>query len=187
MGPEMTSALVYLLLKKGRDRLDPGSWRPLSLLGCDYKIFARVLARRLNPLMPQLCSSSQTAYVRYRNITETMSLTQGVIQLAKDKNMEWVLLFFDAEKAFDRVNWTMLFDHLMPNLGFGSAYIKMVKLTYRYWDGDEGRLRGAIAELLVNGNMLPGWELSRGVRQGDPLAALLFALVLELVDAAVAR
>ena len=45
MGPEMTSALVYLLLKKGRDRLDPGSWRPLSLLGCDYKIFARVLAR----------------------------------------------------------------------------------------------------------------------------------------------
>ena len=29
MGPEMTSALVYLLLKKGRDRLDPGSWRPL--------------------------------------------------------------------------------------------------------------------------------------------------------------
>ena len=186
MGPEMTSALVYLLLKKGRDRLDPGSWRPLSLLGCDYKIFARVLARRLNPLMPQLCSCSQTAYVRYRNITETMSLTQGVIQLAKDKNMEWVLLFFDAEKAFDRVNWTMLFDHLMPKLGFGSAYIKMVKLTYRYWDGDEGRLRGAIAELLVNGNILPGWELSRGVRQGDPLAALLFALVMELVDAAVA-
>ena len=80
----------------------------------------------------------------------------------------------------------MLFDHLMPKLGFGSAYIKMVKLTYRYWDGDEGRLRGAIAELLVNGNILPGWELSRGVRQGDPLAALLFALVMELVDAAVA-
>ena len=186
MGPEMTSALVYLLLKKGRDRLDPGSWRPLSLLGCDYKIFARVLARRLNPLMPQLCSCSQTAYVRYRNITETMSLTQGVIQLAKEKNMEWVLLFFDAEKAFDRVNWTMLFDHLMPKMGFGSAYIKMVKLTYHYWDKDDGRLRGAIAELLINGNILPGWELSRGVRQGDPLAALLFALVMELVDAAIA-
>ena len=186
MGSEMTSALVYLLLKKGRDRLDPGSWRPLSLLGCDYKIFARVLAQRLNPLMPQLCGCSQTAYVKYRNITETMSLTQGIIQLAKDKQKEWVLLFFDAEKAFDRVNWTMLFDHLMPKLGFGSAYIKMVKLMYHYWDGDEGRLHGAIAELLVNGNILPGWELSRGVRQGDPLAALLFALVMELVDAAVA-
>uniref|UniRef100_A0A8C9X2A1 Reverse transcriptase domain-containing protein n=1 Tax=Sander lucioperca TaxID=283035 RepID=A0A8C9X2A1_SANLU len=44
----MTQATISVLLKKDKDPLDCGSYRPISLLCCDYKILTKVLlARRL--------------------------------------------------------------------------------------------------------------------------------------------
>lgn len=45
--PTFYQATISLILKKDKSPLDCGSYRPISLLNCDYKILAKVLSFRL--------------------------------------------------------------------------------------------------------------------------------------------
>lgn len=49
--PTWSQADIVVIPKKDKDASDVKSYRPISLLNCDYKIFARVLALRLNKIL----------------------------------------------------------------------------------------------------------------------------------------
>ena len=55
------TAFITLIFKKG-DRLDM-NWRPISLLTCDYKLCARVLAGRLFHVLQSIIGLDQTCGV----------------------------------------------------------------------------------------------------------------------------
>jgi hypothetical protein len=42
-----SQSVIKLLLKKGKNKLLLNSWRPISLMNCDAKLFSKVLAKRL--------------------------------------------------------------------------------------------------------------------------------------------
>lgn len=50
----MTQATISVLLKKGKDPLRCESYRPVSLLCCDYKILAKLLADRLERVLDKI-------------------------------------------------------------------------------------------------------------------------------------
>eukprot|EP00798_Chlamydomonas_sp_ICE-L_P007296 gene7296-biopygen17107 len=50
---------LLIILHKGEDHLNPGNYRPITLLNSDYKLLAKVLANRLGPVLPQIISSDQ--------------------------------------------------------------------------------------------------------------------------------
>lgn len=54
----LTEASIILLLKPGKDCTD---CRPISLLNCDVKILAEVLALRLEVIMQEVISTDQTS------------------------------------------------------------------------------------------------------------------------------
>lgn len=56
-------ANICLLLKKDRDDTDPSSYRPLSLLNCDQKIVAKMLAIRLSKHLTLLIHHDQTGFI----------------------------------------------------------------------------------------------------------------------------
>lgn len=57
----MTKATVILIPKLGKDPLDPGSYRPISLLQSDIKILAKALSIRLNKVIASIIHPTSRA------------------------------------------------------------------------------------------------------------------------------
>ena len=53
--------IISLIEKIGKDPLFLANWRPLTLLNCDYKILAKILARRMNTVLPKLINLCKLA------------------------------------------------------------------------------------------------------------------------------
>ena len=79
-----------------------------------------------------------------------------------------VVISLDAEKAFDRVEWSFLFECL-SRLGFGTSFRSWVELLYF----------SPKASVVINRNCSKLFSLTRGTCQGSPISPLLFALVIE--------
>ena len=52
-------SLISLMPKPEKDLLSIKNWRPLSLLNCDYKIYAKAIANRLQIVLPDLIKTKQ--------------------------------------------------------------------------------------------------------------------------------
>ena len=50
--------MIHLIPKSGGSDNDISKWRPITLLNTVYKLLAKIVARRLTPLLPQLIHPS---------------------------------------------------------------------------------------------------------------------------------
>ena len=65
-------------LKNAGDSPQPLNYRPISLLNSDYKLLNKVLASRVNNILPTIISSCQSGFVKGRRIAEPIHLIQAV-------------------------------------------------------------------------------------------------------------
>ena len=169
---EMSSSqrlgIIMLLPKKDKDRMFLKNWRPLSILCTDYKLISKMLALRLSNVLPSIINSDQTAYIKGRYIGENIRTVSDIVDYCKAKNMTSVLLLIDFEKAFDTVNWIFLHKTL-SKFNLGDTFKKWIKLLYN----------NIQSTVINNGYFSPYFNLRRGVRQGCPISAYLFLLVVE--------
>lgn len=99
----LNSANIALLPKKDAAE-DVSDFRPISLIHAIAKILAKVLALRLGPLMNDLASNAQSAFINKRSIHDNFLYVKS---LAK------TLLFkLDIRKAFDSIHWEFIMDFL---------------------------------------------------------------------------
>ena len=122
-------AIITLLEKKGKDRSYLVNWRPISLLNFDYKLLTKVLANRVKKVIPSIISSSQTAYVRDRSITDSVKLVQDIIHLLDLQKSLGLLLLVDFQKAFDSINWKYVID-ILERFNFGPTFVRWVEIIY---------------------------------------------------------
>ncbi len=66
------TSLISLLLKKGKDPLDCSSYRPISLIPCDLKIYAKVFASGMEKVIHSLIKEDQTGFIKGRNASDNM-------------------------------------------------------------------------------------------------------------------
>ena len=79
------------------------------------------------------------------------------------------MVTIDIEKAFDSVNHTFLIATL-EKFGFGEDFINWIKTI----------LKNQESCIINGGTTTKYFNLKRGTRQGDPISAYLFILVLEI-------
>jgi hypothetical protein len=87
------------------------------LLGCVYKLIAKVLAARLAKIFSPLVSKSQSAFLKGRQLVEGVVVVNEVIDYAKKSGKECMILKVDFEKAYDSVDWKFL-DYVLQRFGF---------------------------------------------------------------------
>lgn len=84
-------------------------YRPISLLQTSYKVFAKVLATRLQLSLPRAISDSQQGFFHGRKMTNTVMMMMA--HLATARELEEVsaaqsrcILLLDFRKAYDTVD-----------------------------------------------------------------------------------
>jgi hypothetical protein len=79
-------------------------FRPISLIYCSFKIFAKALNNRLVRFCDKMLSYNQTAFVKVRFILESVMSAHEIIHETIKSNKKHVVLKLDYKKAYDRVN-----------------------------------------------------------------------------------
>ena len=154
------------LLRKNKHGGDGiSNFRPLTVLNTDLKILAKILANRLQTVLPSLICPEQTCAVKGRTIQDSLHLVRTIIEKV-DGNA--ALINLDQSKAFHRVDHAFL-EAVLSAAGFGLHFRTWIRLLYAY--------SGVMVE--VNGVRLEPFTLTRSIRQGCPLSPMLYILALE--------
>ena len=161
---------VISLIHKKNEKDSLKNFRPISLTNVDYKIIAFVFAKRLQNILPQLINENQTAYIKGRYIGENARLILDIFEYCENENSDGILLFLDFEKAFDSVEWNFLYK-VLQKFNIGNTFIKWIKILYT----------NPMFKMKNNGWLSKNCEMSRGIRQGCPISALLYLFVAEIL------
>nr|GEW90934.1 RNA-directed DNA polymerase, eukaryota, reverse transcriptase zinc-binding domain protein [Tanacetum cinerariifolium] len=114
------------LIPKLNDAKVVKDYRPISLIGCQYKIVGKILANRLSMVMDKLISKEQPAFIRDRQILDGPMILSKVIQWWNRKRKKSMIFKVDFKKAFDLVRWDFL-DMILQKFGFG-RFFKGIKV-----------------------------------------------------------
>ena len=92
-----------------------------------------------------------------------------ILQVTDFLNLRGLVVTVDIQKAFDSVNRLFLITAL-KKFGFGETFINWIKIL----------LRNQESCIINGGTTTKYFKLQKGTRQGDPISAYLFILVLEI-------
>ncbi|CAI5479668.1 unnamed protein product [Closterium sp. Yama58-4] len=166
--PSMLTGRTVLIPKRGDSSLVE-NLRPITCMNADYKVLALCLANRLQLVLPQVIHPSQTAFIKNRKIGDTINDTLDIMDWAAFSSAPLLALTVDFRKAYDLVDRPFLLQALAV-LGLPASFIHWVRLTHS----------DTSTRISVNNMLGPTFPVRTGVRQGCPLAPLLFVCVIEI-------
>lgn len=173
--PDFTLGLI-VLLPKNNDQQSLNNKRPITHLNAIYKFGAKVMQRRLTPILQRiiapLIAPQQFAFLPGRNIHHSLMLLGEMLHQAASSGEEYVLLKLDVIKEFDRLNWSFLLA-LLDKGGMFGTLTSFLKASFV----------GAASTVLLNGRLTNSIPLTRSGRQGCPLSPLLFILAFDPLNA----
>lgn len=144
-------------------------FRPISLCNVIYKVVSKCLVNCLRPVINDIISPTQSAFIPGRLITDNALIAfecMHALQRVSNDNKKFCAYKLDLSKAYDRVDWGFL-KGALKRLGFHSTWIRWIMecvTTVQY-------------SVRFNGVSLESFKPSRALRQGDPLSLYLFLFV----------
>uniref|UniRef100_A0A670KHH1 Reverse transcriptase domain-containing protein n=1 Tax=Podarcis muralis TaxID=64176 RepID=A0A670KHH1_PODMU len=164
-------AFISLIPKTETEKNQVKNYRPISLLNVDYKIFADILAKRLKRVLIGEIHKDQTGFLPGRHMSDNVRNIIDILELLEvNINRKVVLIFVDAEKAFDNICWTFMKKNLQ-GMGVGQGFENGIGAIYSKQK----------AKLIVNNVVTEEIPIEKGTRQGCPISPLLFITVLEVL------
>ncbi|KAM6553278.1 hypothetical protein CsatB_014040 [Cannabis sativa] len=170
--PRINNTFVCLI-PKVEFALGVDQYRPISLCNFSYKVIAKILSNRMRPLMEELVSPFQSAFIPGRWIAESSILTQELVHKIKAKRGRGGLMAIklDMHKAYDKMEWSFIQKVLSKN-GFNGKSIRLLMAC----------VTSVSYSVLLNGCPLKKLYPQRGLRQGDPISPFLFLLCQDVLS-----
>ena len=167
MPVQWSEGSIKIMFKKG-DLTDIASYRPLSMINTIYKLVTSVILNRLSGPFASCIGSHQTGFMAGRSIFDNIKQAQALIDRADQTGSPLYIALLDQKKAYDMV------DHSFPwkalaKYGVSEMLIQAIQWAYE----------GAKSRMKINRFLTDLINLTKEVRQGDPLSCLLFNAVIE--------
>ena len=161
-------SFLKLIPKQGKNLNNLTNWRPITLSNCDHKIITKTYANRLCEKLSKVIKERQTAYLKGRLINDNVRAIIATIEAANlEQNLNAILTSLDAKKAFDSVEHSYIRECLRK---FGLAsFVGIFDVLYSDLQSD----------IIINGRIVKGFKIKRGVKQGDALSCILFIMCME--------
>ena len=122
--------MITLIEKKDKDKRLLKNWRPISLINMDVKIASKVMAMRLESILPFLVHHSQNAFIKGRSIFDAIRTIDDILEYAKINSRTGILVAIDFEKAFDSLNRTFLVK-VLQKFNFGTYFLQWIRTFYK--------------------------------------------------------
>lgn len=159
--PEEINKTLLVLIPKTDYPISLKMYHPISLCTVVYKTITKIIANRLQFILPQLIGPHQTSFVPGRHIIENIIVAQETIHSMRKKSGKrgQMAIKVDLEKVYDRLSWSFIHETLVET-GIPNDLINI--------------LMECITTLRMNvlweGELTDDFSPSTGIRQGDPLS-----------------
>ena len=177
MTPHITEGLIVMVPKGTIDGPpDVSDMRPITLLSEIGKIPARILAARISAILcdkPELLNTSQRAFLRNGDVSQCIATLLDIFEdhLAKkavDPESQLFCVSYDLSKAYDSVQEYSI-----------RASLERFEFPPEIIDYVCSSLWGSKSRVRTRDGPTESFDVLSCVRQGDPLAPLIFILVLD--------
>ena len=162
-------ATLIPILKPGKDKHYPSSYRPIALLSCFSKLVERLIFNRLYTYLENnnLINKHQCGFRKQHSCLDILIYLEHHIQIALRQKKILLIVFCDIEKAFDSASHTAIL-HALFNKGIRGRLLR--------WIADFFSNRSF--NIRINNNLSENFPSIQGVPQGSILSPLLFTLLL---------
>ncbi|XP_033128722.1 uncharacterized protein LOC108872195 [Brassica rapa] len=172
--PTVTNVTYVRLIPKSTGAKLVSDYRPIALCNVAYKVITKILSLRLKPILQDIISETQSAFVPGRAISDNVLITHEILHSLKTSEAVIrcsMAVKTDMSKAYDRLEWRFI-EEVLTRFGFAAPFVHLImqcvtSVSYSFLINDS-----------VHGKIIP----SRGIRQGDPLSPYLFILCGEVLS-----
>ncbi|OWY91534.1 Reverse transcriptase precursor [Phytophthora megakarya] len=139
----------------------------------------KIMATRMQAILGGAIGELQQGFVHGRNMLKTVMMVVAILRTAQREPETSVgesraIVLLDFKKAYVTVVHDFLF-MVMRKFGFATDFVEMIQRLHQ----------GTTAKFLVNGELSEPIPIQTGIRQGCPLAPLLFILAAEILRIAI--
>ena len=145
-------------------------------MSCDCKIFSRLIANRLQKVLPNIIGPEQVAYMEGKYIGDGIRNIRSAMNHCQRNKLDTYLFSFDIAAAFDKLKTRYMWQ-VLQSYGFPPEFINLVKCLYN----------GAESTTVNDGKLGIYFPLQRSCRQGCALSPWLYILMANPLMAAIAN
>lgn len=176
--PDWTVGLIMPLYKNKGSPSDPDNYRGITLLSCLGKLFTSVINLRLTKYLNALgaVGDEQAGFRADHSTLDHIFTLHSIVNFYLQKRKRLYCAFIDYRKAFDLIDRSKMWQKLLAN-GLNGKIIRVIHNLYY----------NAKSAVMSSGQLSQTFACNIGVRQGENLSPLLFALYLNDFERYVSR
>lgn len=137
------------------------------------------MATRLQPVLTNLVGEQQQGFVQGRLMERSVTIMLSLVAKAETDTTKTLeqspgLVLHDLAKAYDTVDRDYLYA-VLRHFGFSDKFVQFIRCLYA----------ATSSQFVVNATLSDPLQIQSGIRQGCPLAPLLFILAAEILSLAI--
>ena len=164
------TGIIIPLLKDSNKERSMSNIRPITLQSCLGKLLSRLLAERLASIFERhpILNTSQRGFINGGSTHKCIDELLDAWRWSREHQQPLYTLFYDIKQAYDSVETDVLL-RAMRRLHMPASFVALV--------GDS--LTGLQSRVRTECGDTRAFDVRRSLRQGDPLAPLLFVVLID--------